>query len=318
MGGSVTATSRTYSLLGSQAASPSEYEIVTSRLSPHAEHGFEVAVPLASWYAQYGAGSRLRCASWESFRDPRETTYTMYTRQRADRERELDELLETARTSSDQAWTARTNMNLSALRFPLHGFHMIAAYIAHMAPSGRITMAAMFQAADQLRSIERFAQQLWFTSGDDHDAEGRQAWQHAKAWQPLRETVERLLVTYDWGEAFVGFSLCVAPMLDDLITAQWARAASSSGDRRLAAILASLEHDRRWHRSWSAELVRIVLADTPSSRVPITEWIDRWSPRARGSVRALAPMFGGDAALTAIEANQVAQLADMNLKEGGP
>jgi Methane/Phenol/Toluene Hydroxylase len=39
------------------------------------------------------------------------------------------------------------------LRFPGHGLQMLAAYIGKMAPSSRITMAASFQAADEMRSV---------------------------------------------------------------------------------------------------------------------------------------------------------------------
>jgi toluene monooxygenase system protein E len=310
---------RTYSLLGPRNTAPSEYEIVTSRLLPYVERGFEVDVPLAAWYARYQAGSPLRCASWDSFADPRETTYTTYTQQCDARECELDQLLDAVASSPDPAWTARAGLSVSAVRFPLHGFHMIAAYIAHMAPSGRIALAALFQTADELRRIERLAQQLRFAYSDDGlDVAGRQAWQHAEAWQPLRETVERLLVTYDWGEALVGLSLCVAPMVDELVTSQWAWAAASSGDHRLAAMLRSLEADCRWHRAWSVALVRTALADTASSRAPIVEWIERWSVRARAAVRAVAPSFCHDpkAAIAAIEASYAAHLADANVTEG--
>jgi toluene monooxygenase system protein E len=319
----MTARLQTYSLLGARSDPPSEYEIVTSHLTPHVERGFEVDVRLADWFARYQRGTRLRCTSWESFADPRETTYARYTRQRAEQEHELELALQSSASSPDSGWRSRAAVALSAVRFPFHGFHMIAAYVAQLAPSGRITLAAMFQTADELRRIERVAHQLRWTSADDGiDADGRRLWQRAAPWQPLRETVERLLVTYDWGEAFVGFALCVAPMIDDLVTIQWARAAAVAGDHRLAAILRSLAVDCRWHRAWSAALVRLALADTPSSRAPIAEWIERWAPRARAAVRALAPTFcdadDTEAAVAAIEASHRAYLAEASLEDARP
>jgi hypothetical protein len=41
-------------------------------------------------------------------------------------------------------------------------------------------------------------------------------WQDDPVWQPLRETVEKLITTYDWGECFVALNLVLKPMLDEL------------------------------------------------------------------------------------------------------
>ena len=45
-----------------------------------------------------------------------------------------------------------------------------------------------------------------------------------------RETLERLLVTFDFGEALVALNLCVKPALDEAVVAL-ARAAKKSGDQ---------------------------------------------------------------------------------------
>jgi hypothetical protein len=46
------------------------------------------------------------------------------------------------------------------LRFPGHGLQMLAAYIGKMAPSSGITMAASFQAADEMRRVQRLAYRM--------------------------------------------------------------------------------------------------------------------------------------------------------------
>src|SRR5436190_135955 len=70
---------------------------------------------------------------------------------------------------------------LSALRFPLHGLQMVAAYVGALAPSGRISVACALQAADQLRAIQRLCQWL-ARSGTpvaQLDAGGREIWQQS-------------------------------------------------------------------------------------------------------------------------------------------
>ena len=70
-------------------------------------------------------------------------------------------------------------------------------------------------------------------------------------WQPLRQYVERLLVTYDWGEAFVALNLVLKPMIDDLFLKRTSDLALGQDDHLLGQILYSLGEDSDWHRRWS-------------------------------------------------------------------
>src|SRR5689334_129349 len=71
---------RTYSHLMGTRRMPSEYEIVTSRLHWYVKAGFEVATPIAPWYAKWQRESPLAAEDWDAFLDPRETTYTRYVK----------------------------------------------------------------------------------------------------------------------------------------------------------------------------------------------------------------------------------------------
>src|SRR5439155_20695750 len=160
---------------------------------------------------------------WERFRDPRETTYARYTALQSRKEIFVDGVLESMQSQAHNAgltpaWLETLELALAPSLFPIHGLQMVASYIGQMAPSGRITIAALFQAADEMRRAERIAyrvRQLHLRSGlagelpersDSLDGV-RSRWMTDPAWQPLRETVERLLVTYDWGEAFTALNL---------------------------------------------------------------------------------------------------------------
>jgi Methane/Phenol/Toluene Hydroxylase len=117
-----------------------------------------------------------------SFADPRRTTYRVYT----------------------EDWIEFLDRCYAPLRFPAHGLQMLAAYIAQMAPTSRVTNRAAFQAADEIRRLQRIAyrtaQLAEHRSAIDLDTH-RRHWEEAEAYQPLRELIERALIAYDWAEA---------------------------------------------------------------------------------------------------------------------
>jgi toluene monooxygenase system protein E len=177
---------------------------------------------------------------------------------------------------------------IAPLCYPVHALQMIAAYIGQLAPSGRIVVACAFQAADEVRRVQRLAyraRQLGF--GDDR----RAIWERDEAWQPLRRVVERLLVTWDWGEAFTALNLCLKPALDELTMVRFADAARAAGDGPLAELLFSLDEDCRWHREWSAALVRTAVDARATNRTVLDGWIATWQPRAHEAIAALTPLF---------------------------
>src|SRR6202140_5187103 len=209
---------KTYWHLLQQRRMPTEYEIVTSKLLCYTGEGFtgkrfELDVPLKDWYRRYQEESPLVCSSWEKFRDPRETTYTKYTDLQRAKEIFVDGILdEIELTGYDAhlrpAWLHIFPRVVAPFRYPGHGFQMIASYIGQMAPSGRITIAAALQSADEMRRIQRIAyrirqlQQISRRFAGD----GRPLWQPDWLRQPLREAVEKLLIAYDWGQSFVGLT----------------------------------------------------------------------------------------------------------------
>ena len=290
---------KTYSHLAHLKRKPTDYEIGTTGLLWYpARGGFETEVPLAPWYRRYQAGSPLQCADWEAFADPRETTYTSYTSLQARREIFVDELLKTIDATGYDAklppeWLRTLAQVLPALRYPVHGLQMAAAYVGQMAPSGRIVVCALMQTADEIRRIQRLAyrlRQLQHTHAALGD-NGRKVWETDPVWQPLREAVERLLVAWDWGEAFVALNFAVKPAFDELFMVAFGRVAHAAGDEALQKILLSLNEDCAWQRSWSQQLVRLAVAQRPENRAVMEAWLSRWRPLARASVRGFTRMF---------------------------
>jgi toluene monooxygenase system protein E len=296
---------KTFWHLLSQQRMPNEYEIVTSKLLLNTGEGFtgkrfELDVPLRQWYEQYQQGSPLACSSWEKFRDPRETTYTKYTELQMEKEIFVDCILEEIEASSyDRGLLADWVQTLATLvapfRYPGHALMMSAAYVAQMAPGGRIVVAATFQAGDEARRVERLAYrirqlQLAFPG---FAADSKALWEQDQRWQPLRQFVERLLVTYDWGEAFVALNLILKPMIDELLLKCTSELALSHNDHLLGQIFYSLNEDSLWHRQWSQALTRTAIEDTPANRQLIQTWINKWYPGALRAVDAFSPLFEG-------------------------
>ncbi len=293
---------RTYWHLSGLGRMPSDYDIGTSRLLYYPERGFEVATPVAAFYARYQEGSRLRLRpeDGERFRDPRETTYARYTELQRWKEIYVDGILRTLDDGSydrrlDPAWVRTLGAVLGPLRYPVHGLQMIAAYVGSMAPAGRVVITCALQAADEMRRIQRLAYRLRQLQ-ETHPrlgADARARWQDDSMWQPLRHLIERLLVTYDWGEAFTALSLVVKPAFDELFLVRFGRLAAARGDEALQKIFGSLGEDAAWHHDWSAALARCTIESDAGNAAVIDEWTAQWTPATRAAVTAFTPLFDG-------------------------
>jgi toluene monooxygenase system protein E len=307
-------TRRTYWHLEDLRRRPSAYDVATTRLLYYPGRGLAVHGSTEAWFERYQQGTRLICRDWSAFRDPRETTYTSYVERQRDREAFVDGVLRTADDGDTDRrlparWVDTLARILAPLRYPSHGLQMAASYVAHMAPEGRIVVTGLFQVGDEMRRVQRLAYRLRQLQlvhevlADD----GRRAWEDDAAWQPLREMIERLLVTYDWGEAFTALCLVVKPAFDELVDAV-GREAQRAGDHVLQQLCFSFGEDAAWHRDWAIAMARVAILDRPENRAEIAAWTARWWPRARAAAEALAPIIvgagtgtGADAVVAGVE-----------------
>jgi toluene monooxygenase system protein E len=291
---------RTYSHLAAARRVPDDYEIATSKLLYHPGRGLEVDLPFGRWYELHLRGSALKLDDWEAFADPRRTTYSRYTALMAEREAFVGTL---SGRMSDTGYDQRLSPvavrlfeeAVAPLRYPIHGLQMVAAYLGQLAPAGRIAIACAFQAADELRRIQHIARRIGqLRQRQPELGDGARArWEKDDAWQPLRQAVERLLVTWDWGEAFAALQLCLKPVVDGWIHGGLAARAVELGDPLFGEILASFDADALWHRQWAAELIRLAVAERPENRDAIALWSDRWNPLALAAIEPLAAAAGG-------------------------
>jgi toluene monooxygenase system protein E len=300
------APTKTWSLLGDVRRKPSEYEVVTARLHFHygrqpAPFELDPNTPINAWYLQYREGSPLQTDAWEGFRDPHQLTYRLYVQRQAEREAYLDNLVdEFERRNHDASlqkdWVQVLDRLYLPVRFPLHALQMAALYIGQMAPSSFITNAAYFQAADELRRIQWAAYRAKSLSLD-HDAvlassaHTRQRWEKDAAWQPLREAIEKMLIAYDWGEAFVALNVVVKPILDAIFDVQLVELARAH-DALLALMLDDFALDSQRSRDWSAALVQYAVTRRPANKELLEQWVEQWKPLAYRGMEALVELFG--------------------------
>jgi toluene monooxygenase system protein E len=295
-------TRKTYWHLGAGRRLPSDYEIATSRLLYHVDRGgFALELPTSDFYRRHQAGSLLVSDRWDELCDPGATTYTKYVDTAREREGYVGRLLTSIEESDyDQglpaAWVETLGAVLSPFRFLCHGLQMVAAYVGQMAPSGRIAVAALFQCGDEIGRIQRFAYRVALLARrrPEVGSTGRKLWQSDPRWQPLRQAIEKLLVTYDWGEAFVALNVSLKPMIDDLFLVQFAELADRSRDHLDGQILRSLFEDCQWHRAWTEALLALATTDRPGNRDVVSGWIDAWRPTVEAAARAGAAILGTD------------------------
>lgn len=280
---------RTYWHLLDAKRKPSEYEIASSKLLYWPSRGFEVSTPTTRFVTD--AARAMACDDWEAFRDPAALTYTTYTALRKSREGYVDGLLASIEETGydarlSPAWLPSFERFVGPMRYPCHALQMIASYVGSVAPSGRIVMVLAFQAADEMRRVQRFAMRIAQVRKvvPSFAENAKELWERDAAFQPLRELVERLLVVYDWAEAWVALNVVVKPLFDELVTTHTARLADAHGDEIFAKILYSLREDCAWHAQWTNALLDHV---RPRNAALVDATIARWRPRA---VAAMAPL----------------------------
>lgn len=285
---------------------PSEYEVVTHKLHYHfrrEESPFELSpdIPLANWYRKYREGSPFNVDDWDGFRDPYQLTYRGYVRLQHERETYLNALIDEFEAKDHyrllpREWVELLDKLYIPSRFSGHVLQMVAMYVGQMAPSSYITNAAYFQGADEMRRVQRsayLAKALSLEHGA-HLADSqrtRRIWEEDTHWQPLRETLEHLLVAYDWGEAFTALNLVVKPMYDALFNNALSELAAENGDHLLALMADEFAKDAARSQTWSTALVKYALERKPDLEDTLKGWVQRWLPKAQAAVEGLAPLF---------------------------
>jgi hypothetical protein len=297
---------KTWSVIGDTRRKPTEYEAVTGNFHYHfnrtpAPFDLDPNSDINQWYLKHREGSALQAPDWEGFRDPAALNYRRYIALQHEREVYAEGVVDHYEALDhdaklDPQWVSVLERVYLPARFAFHVLQITSLYVGQLGPSAYITNAAFFGAADELRALQWIAyraKSLSLTHGTQlaNTEATRRIWELDDAWQPAREVLERLLLAYDWGEAFTALNLVVKPTLDALFKEAFVDLASANGDGLTAALLQESRVDTTRSQAWSAALARYALAQNPDNRAVIGGWAATWQPLADRAVDGLAVAF---------------------------
>lgn len=294
---------RTWWHLSAERRIPTRYEVVSGKLMRHPTAGLEVRLPFGEWYARYQEGGALASADWDAFKDPRELTYASYVRHQAARAAHVDMLFEGMEgRASPASWSSVVCELLAPALHPLHGLQMVSGYLGQLAPSGRLAILCLFQSSDLMRRVECSARTVHHLETQDPDVatDRRRRWEEHESWQPLRRTLEKLLVTWEWGESFAATNLVLLPLFPALLDRVLTGRAREAGESGPVELFRSLGEDVQRQLEWTGDLVSFLAREREENLVALRRWIPPWLEACEKSLAALLPGEGTRSALEAI------------------
>jgi toluene monooxygenase system protein E len=249
------------------------------------------------WLIRHRDGIKLTVPDWNAFRDPDQFTYRKYVTSQDNSETYVDGVIKEF-VSIGRAGIAPDFLQtcLTPSRYLTHGLQMMSAYLQQLAPSAYVGNCAAFQAADQLRRVQRVAYRTRQLDaaypGRSFGKTERSAWEQAPEWQGLRKGIERLLVAFDWDDAFVGLNLVVKPLADELTLRQFAIVARHLGTDLDALVADNLFLDAERSRRWTVAFTRFAIAGNPGNREHLQALVLKWRPLADEVMETGSRLFG--------------------------
>jgi len=291
---------KTWSAFGNLGRRPSEYEIVTHKMN-HTLRDTPLELGADShgnlWLVRHRDRIKLAVQDWNAFRDPDQLTYRKYVTCQDKSETYLDAIIqEFARIGRAESAPEFLQTCLTPSRYLAHGLQMMSAYLQQLAPSTYVGNCAAFQTGDQLRRVQRVAHR---TKQLDRayperlfGKTERIAWEQLPLWQGLRKGIERLLVTFDWDDVFVGLNLVVKPLADELTLRQFATVARHQNAELDALIADNLFLDAERSGRWTTALTRFAIADDRANRGHLRALVAKWRPLADEIVETGGRLLG--------------------------
>ena len=299
---------KTWSSLGNLGRKPTEYEIVTHNMNHTYRNDDDEPLEMGSnapgnvWLKEHRDTKLFGVTAWNDFRDPDELTYRKYCEIQDDQETYIDQMLrnftEVKKTDTRLDDTALTFLQtvVTPTRYLAHGQQMLCAYLQQVSPSSYVGNCATFQTADALRRGQRISYRTKQLD-NAHPMRGfgtgeRSIWETDEGWQPVRRAIEQLLIVYDFDRAFVGYELCVRPVLDNIFLQQAATVARSLGAEADALILESLYVDTVRANRWSIALARCVAERSKEGRSLMRSFVREYNDQVDDIIRAGADLVG--------------------------
>jgi toluene monooxygenase system protein E len=184
-------------------------------------------------------------------------------------------------------WRAQLGAQYTPLRYLLHTTQMASAYLVTMSQASTVANCFVFQMGDQFRWMSRVAyrtaelRKTWPDAG--FGAAERGHWEDAPAWQGFRELMERLLATYDYGEAIIALNRVALPAVDDALR-ELGQQSATRGDTLTQFLVEAQLTDSQRRERWTEALITF-LESEPDNKAYITEVIEQWGSLATAAVQ---------------------------------
>lgn len=312
---------KTWSHLQDKKKRPREYDIVARRgvyNTRHPDAALELGpdLPMNEWFRRYRRDGSLQHSDWDSFTDPDQLIYRSYVASQDHQESYVDGLLaEYCRidhdTRLDPNWIAMLQRFYTPGRYVLHAQQMWAGYVAIMAPASTLVNCIGFQAGDALSWLSRTAYrtaELRRTFPDEGFGQAeRQIWEDDPALQGFREAIERLLTTFDWGEALIAMNVVVKPGIDECCLRQLGQIARHNDDELLALLNDAQWLDSERSQRWTRTFTGFCKDDNTENEKAISEHVSKWVPAIDKAIEAFCQELSPDQDIVAVAKQGAAQ-----------
>lgn len=286
----------------------SEYEAVTCHTQPDV-----LTYDTQGWLLRDVNGrppwvpesTALHHPDWFRFRDPASHWQRTYVRMQAEQERSIARSAEDAAAHGvfadfDPVWIREIlGRHYRVWSYVEYGLFRAFAVAQREALSDTLGNVYCFEGFDRMRHAQAIV--LHLLELEDHvdgfsDDGAKAVWLEDVRYQPLRQLVEELVASNDWGELAVVTNLVFDPILTEVAVSQLVRRFGPfHGDPVTAHLIGTTERDRRRNLAWTQELVRLITADDVPDRARNTTiidgWLADWTPRVRSAVLALSGLY---------------------------
>jgi propane monooxygenase small subunit len=299
--------SRTYNYYKPAKLRATMYEDVTFDVQPDPDRHLS-----QGWIYGFGDGpggypknwTKLSCVDWHQFRDPNEEWEKTIFRNNAAVVRQIELSLENAKRAKayshwNTAWIRFIERNLGAWMHAENGLalHVFTA-AQRSAPTNMINNAMAVNAAHKLRFAQDLALFNLDLSESDIGFEGsvhKDVWHNVPAWQGVRENVEQLTATQDWGEALFATNIVFEPLVGVLFRSDLLMQISArNGDYITPTIVGTGENDYNRDLGYSRALFSMLAKDEvngAANKAVMNEWLATWVPRSLRAALELQPIW---------------------------
>ena len=163
------------------------------------------------------------------------------------------------------------------------------SFITGYAYGATLTNATMFATMDRLGSAQYLTRVGLLLDGNQGSSldQAKQDWLEHAAWQPLRQSVENMLILQDWYELFVAQNLVFDGYLYPLIKHIVDREFVAHGASAVSLLTSFMNEWFDETQPWVNAVIKTTAAESEHNREQILQWIEKWQAQVRPVVAEL-------------------------------